>query len=452
MQAMRLSSARVGLGAGAGTAVGFLFFPALAAAGQAAAKPAAPAGDAASAGRWALAIALAFLVVGIPLIATLLRWLVSAFSKEKQPTGLWWGRELVVGRDNRVSTSKTTALIWTYSVAAALLSFLIAEWLGHPHALTVLGTQGLDAQYAVLMGGPLGAAILAKGIVSSQVAKGSAAKPSSTTAPTPAQLVQNDAGEADLGDLQYLLFNVVALIFFYGELFRVPQRGMPTIPDVLVGLTSLSAVGFVGKKALAGPAGISNVSPEAAQAGKEVRIATAGLVQAADDLPGVTVMFGKVAASALRLDTTTSFGGLITARVPFEAAGIVDLRVLVPNSPPSTFSGFRIVPVIAEGQHLSARHGDPIKVLASGVGTPGKELPALTATVGGVRAETAVEPSGELRVTIPPNAPFGETELVLTTPGGADSAPITVLAPAATNGAQAERSAGDGAASIHSLS
>ena len=117
----------------------------------------------------------------------------------------WWGRSLVVGQDNRVSTSKTTALVWTYTVAAALLSFIIARWLGHPDVYDASDKQGLNAQYAVLIGGPLGAAILAKGIVSAQVDSGATAKPAAANARS-AQLVQNDNGEADLGDVQYLLF------------------------------------------------------------------------------------------------------------------------------------------------------------------------------------------------------------------------------------------------------
>jgi hypothetical protein len=31
-------------------------------------------------------------------------------------------------KDKRLSTSKTTAVIWTYSLASALLSFVIAKW------------------------------------------------------------------------------------------------------------------------------------------------------------------------------------------------------------------------------------------------------------------------------------------------------------------------------------
>jgi hypothetical protein len=58
-----------------------------------------------------------------------------------------------------------------------------------------------------------------------------------------------------------VLFNLVALIFFYGEMPRAAQNGIPAIPAVLLGLTSVAAVGYVGKKALTGPAVISEVIP-----------------------------------------------------------------------------------------------------------------------------------------------------------------------------------------------
>jgi hypothetical protein len=79
--------------------------------------------------------------------------------------------------DNWVSTSKTVPLVWTYTVAAALLSFLIARWMGHPGAYGKLANHGLNAEYALLIGGLLGAAILAKGIVSAQISSGATAKP-----------------------------------------------------------------------------------------------------------------------------------------------------------------------------------------------------------------------------------------------------------------------------------
>jgi hypothetical protein len=39
-------------------------------------------------------------------------------------------RPVIVGDAHHVSTSKTIATIWTYAVASALLSLVIARWMG----------------------------------------------------------------------------------------------------------------------------------------------------------------------------------------------------------------------------------------------------------------------------------------------------------------------------------
>jgi hypothetical protein len=379
------------------------------------------ASEASEAGRWALSISLAFLVIGVPLIALALRWLwwlLSGSRKGGQEPRLWWGRSLVVGKDNRVSTSKTAALVWTYTLAGSLLSFLIARWMGHPGAYEALTKQGVGAQYAVLIGGPLGAAILAKGIVSGQVESGSAVKSEADSA-TPAQLVQGDEGEADLGDVQYVLFNVVALAFFYGEMLRMPQAGLPTIPDVLLGLTSVAAVGFVGKKALAGPAGISEVTPAAARVGDRVTIATAGLVKSEEDLPAVTVAFGEAAANrrALKLTTTTTFGVLVECEVPPDAAGKVDVKVSVPSKQVS-WAGFAVTPTISASRRLEGRPGAVVEVMTSGVVGLGAGLSGLSVKIGGKAAEAALGANECLRVSVPADLEAGPSEIELSTPGG----------------------------------
>lgn len=157
---------------------------------------------------------------------------------------------MLIGKDGRVSTSKTIAVVWTLVVAAALLGVVYADLLSHPGALTATEAAGVMGQYALLFGGPLGAAILAKGIVSGQASKDPTAKPPATSTSV-ADLVQNDAEEVDLGDFQYVLFNAVALVYVLGMmLLRNPAGGLPHIPEVLLGLTSVSAAGYVGKKAL----------------------------------------------------------------------------------------------------------------------------------------------------------------------------------------------------------
>ena len=312
-------------------------------------------------------------------------------------------------------------------MAATLLSFVIARWLGHSEALNAVKAQGLNAQYAVLIGGPLGAAILAKGIVSTQVANGSAAKPPAAS-PSPAQLVQNDGGDADLGDVQYVLFNVVALVFFYSELLRAPQVGIPTIPDVLLGLTSVSAVGFVGKKVLAGPGAISAVQPMAAAVGEHVTIATAGIIQAADDVRAITVTFGSAPASpgALTATETTGQGVLIEAAVPPDAAGEVAITVSAPSSKPASLDGFSIRPRIGRGQNIVGHRGDTINVHVTGVAGLG---PQLRASVAGHVAPATAGAASDLHLTIPESVPAGEARLEIATPGGSDTAPIMVIEP-----------------------
>lgn len=250
-------------------------------------------------------------------------------------------------------------------------------------------------------------------------------KPAAST-PSPADLVQNDSGNADLGDLQYVLFNVVALIFFYGEIFRAPQRGVPTIPDVLLGLTSVSAVGFVGKKVLAGPSGISSVDPAKAAVGEHVKIATAGIIEAEDDLRAVTVKFGSVPASPVLLGvtTTTSQGAIIEAVVPPDAAGLIEVAVSAPTSKPATFANFKVMPKIGRGQHIVGRQGETVTVNVSGVAGLGQ---LLRASVDGHRTTATASGSNVVRVTIPESAPPGETQLEIATPGGTDFAPMIVI-------------------------
>lgn len=182
--------------------------------------------------------------------------LVIAFVVMLIPFAIWRG--IWVGKDGPLSASKTIAAVWTYVVASPLLAAVIAWLIGHHQALDA--TKSVS-DYAILFGGPLGAAILAKQIRVAQLNKAAAAAaaaaPPGAPAPAPgapapalSDLVKSPDGDDDLGNLQYLLFNIVALVYVIGSLVQHPTHGLPNIPDVLVGLTSVSAVGYVAKKAL----------------------------------------------------------------------------------------------------------------------------------------------------------------------------------------------------------
>jgi hypothetical protein len=85
--------------------------------------------------------------------------------------------------------------------------------------------------------------------------------------PSPAQAVTDDTGKADLVDSQYLLFNVIALIYFLGAFFQDPQAGFPSIPTLLFALTSTSTAGYVANKAVASATPmLTSVSPQTVKA------------------------------------------------------------------------------------------------------------------------------------------------------------------------------------------
>ncbi|MEA2160465.1 MAG: hypothetical protein QOD66_2845 [Solirubrobacteraceae bacterium] len=298
--------------------------------------------EAAEAGRWGLIIAVAALLLALPVLLWLLGFTVhvvrvagSKIGVSQDPgrlnvpfVGIAHGA--IIGADRRVSTSKTVAVAWTYAVAGGLLSLVIAKWMGHGHAYGEQVKHGLQGAYALLIGGPIGAAILARGIVSTQVDRG-ASKPAASSAQA-ADIVTNDSGDTDLGDLQYVLFNTVALVFFFGEFWAKPQLGLPTIPDVLLGLTSVSAVGYVAKKSLAsGALRVVKVAPPRAHTNDVVTLFVSGLADPQGVIPAttdVTVDFGPTPALPQSI-TTSDQGPILTVAVPDQQpAGPCDVTVI----------------------------------------------------------------------------------------------------------------------------
>jgi hypothetical protein len=195
---------------------------------------------------------------------------------------------IVIGKDNRTSTSKVFVLMWTLLVAWALASLFIAGEVAsqrpctqainvktQQNDLNAAATQcqqaqdhlglvqvgwmrfveaGLDGGYLILLGLPAGSAILSKAITTSKVDSGATTKVSApqagqTLATRVTQIFSSDDGSTDLADFQYMFFNVLAGGYFVGHILRVMGQGLPHIPDTLLGLTSVSAALYVGNKA-----------------------------------------------------------------------------------------------------------------------------------------------------------------------------------------------------------
>jgi hypothetical protein len=189
---------------------------------------------------------------------------------------------VVLGHDGRTSTSKTFILLWTLLVGWALIALMIAGQFVSTHAcvppldianaaqkckaaadevgLLQVGWlhflhAGLSGSYLVLLGVPAAAGVAAKGITQSQV-NGTGFKafkpPGGGFDPFTrvAEIFSADDGTTDIGDFQYVIFNLVTAAYFVSQFLNPDGSGLPTIPDTLLGLTSVSAGLYVAKKAV----------------------------------------------------------------------------------------------------------------------------------------------------------------------------------------------------------
>jgi hypothetical protein len=230
---------------------------------------------------------------------------------------------LVVGADNRLSTSKTMVSAWTLAIFYGLLSLLIAKALGNSSGWDALtGPEGgLQEEYLILLGGPYAAAIVAKvSAVGQTVTEGK--PPATTVKPNVGQLISDDAGDTDLGDLQYVLFNLVALGFFLVDFWSHSDLGFPNLPSLLAGLVLTSAGGYAAKKLIrqSGPT-LTSVVPPTAPPG-----ATAVLLYGAN-----LVIPANVAPDGVALPPMVSLGSLpVTVTAHQQILGADRLTILIP--------------------------------------------------------------------------------------------------------------------------
>ncbi len=148
---------------------------------------------------------------------------------------------LIVGTDNRLSTSKFQVLLWTVAVVFSFFFFVFQLAFGQDTA----HFESLNGEYLLLLGGPFAAAVLAKQAASTRVGEAEQQVPAAK--PGVGDLVQDGSENGAVADAQFLLFNLVALAYFVTALVRSPTA-LPDLPDTLVGLTSVSALTYLGAK------------------------------------------------------------------------------------------------------------------------------------------------------------------------------------------------------------
>lgn len=170
-------------------------------------------------------------------------------------------RGLLIGTDNRVSTSKTTAALWTLVVLYFITTEALIAGYGPSNYFKSL-IQTISLLYLVFLGGPFAAAVLAKVTVSTQTATGQLQK-SEANSPKIADVFSDDDGNTDLVDVQYLVFNLLIAIIVLLQFIHAPGYGAPPVPDLLAILTGGSAATYVANKALVSgnPPSLDRIAP-----------------------------------------------------------------------------------------------------------------------------------------------------------------------------------------------
>jgi hypothetical protein len=225
---------------------------------------------------------------------------------------------ILAGKDNRTSTSKTIVFGWSLAVAFGLLSLLVAVWLGDHGPWDAQVERGLQEEYLLLLGGPFAAAILAKYVAVKQSETKTDAAVGQADA---SQLINDDQGDTDLGDFQYVLFNVIALAFFLGDFIGDLADGFPVLPAILTGLVLTSTGGYAAKKLIAQAAPtLTSVLPAAAPPQSEVQVFGTNLavpagVAGADATMKPTVLIGPHPAEVTAHDVVLG-NDRLTVSVP----------------------------------------------------------------------------------------------------------------------------------------
>jgi hypothetical protein len=291
------------------------------------------------------AAAYVFAAATLALALWLVNLAVKATPSDKGGGGF---SRLFVGEDRRASTSKTQFMLWTLFVAFTLT--YIGGWvLKASSAGPFVCADENDhncvdenswPKYLILLGVPAAAAVLSKGITAYKVENGSVQKTGSSTGATPGDLATNDRGEADIVDVQYLIFNVITLAFV--AVGFVSNGVLGDVPDILLGLTSASAATYVANKSLqTNRPSVTGVVPSVIATGTTVEIRGQNLFSAAsgrDSNPIAVKLAGVQATDGLNFDKATN---MITVKAPLGMA-VGDGMVSIITAANVETEGYRI--------------------------------------------------------------------------------------------------------------
>ena len=298
------------------------------------------------------------------------------------------GLSALLGADGRMSTSKTVAALWTAIVAWVLIALILA-WPGSwDDAL-----KNLSPTYLLLLGGPYATLVFAKAVVASKLSSGTLQKPPADGYVRLSDLVNDDRGRGDIVDIQFLLFNIVAVGFVISAVVRAKlgDPGFPEIPTGLITLTGGPAAVYAVNKGLAGnQAVVMSVMPELVREGDVITVFGANFLPAgggaADSTgagpgsTGATAPAGQAGAAPLPAagaDTTPQTTGTTVVTNPLGSTAPT-----TPSGPVVEVGGLKLETIDADDNTIHAAAKAP-------PGNRSRPLPVSVITQAGQRATLA---------------------------------------------------------------
>lgn len=292
---------------------------------------------------------------------------------------------LFLGKDGRLSTSTTIAWAWTLVISWILLALTIA-W--PPSWDTAF--KNFDGTYISLLGGPYAAWILARVAVSARVGNSTLQKPAGDGIPRLSDLVSGDDGNPDLFDVQYVMFNLIAMAFVVLAFTHTYQNGFPLIPPAMVLLTGGPAAIYTANKTLAtnGPA-IFSIGPSVVNAQATFTVYGQNFLAGATATGPTGTLRVLVGGQDATVDTSSATDGAVSAAAPqtaYSETGPSAVTVITPAGAQAWLNGaltVRTPPTLTGAGSLTAGVGDTVTL--TGAWYPPQDAP-LTVIINGTLA------------------------------------------------------------------
>ncbi|MEV6315847.1 hypothetical protein [Streptomyces sp. NPDC051776] len=251
----------------------------------------------------------------------------------------------LVGEDNRLSTSRTVAALWTLVSVVSVLVVAAALAVTDDRARLLDGLRiGRSAGLLAVVALAFVVAVAARVVVTLRVRTQRLQKVAASR-PRAADVLTDDAGRGSLADVQYAAVAAGVAVFAAVALVRDPQR-LPDLPLGLVALAFVSALAYLAAKLTDGgrPIVLSVVRAREAgdldgpiRAGDDIEIRGSGFVppgaDTAEALARMVVRIGTVHVHVPLVPVAGGFGNptdlTLTVPVPAEVEpGRVEVQVV----------------------------------------------------------------------------------------------------------------------------